>query len=201
MIDFKVDFVSKLGGDNFHRLYSSLESRVGMHKAIADVAVETTAEYLRGIAPARHRTATDLGATPTGALSKAAERVTGSATEKAATVHVVGSFFARVFRDVTITPKESRALTIPMHAAAYGKRVGELKLQGWVFFMPKTKDGKGKRRPILWAENPNGEILPMYVLATSVNQKQDRRLLPSDEAYLAAAEKGARNYLDQMPTT
>lgn len=193
MINFTLD-APKLGGPAFQLLYSKIEDHSGLYESIADVAQESTRDYLREISSFRHKTANSLGAAPTGALEKAADRVTSASDEKSATVTVSGSLFARAFRDITITPTSAKALTIPINAIAYGKRVGELEAQGWKFFRPRNPDAK----PLLWATNPAGESMPMYYLAAKVEQPQDRTLLPSDEELLEAARLGARNYLERL---
>lgn len=180
--------------ENLRKLLAQLDDLSGIHEAIAGEAEELTRDYLREISTYRHKTAQGLGAEPTGALAKAAERVGSSSTKDAATVHVIGNLFARAFADVVISATNAKALTIPIAAEAYGKRVGELEAQGWRFFRPK----KGSR--LLWATNPEGQSKPMYVLATRIEQQQDRTLLPSDEEYLDAARQGATNYLDRLLT-
>lgn len=192
MISFNVD----LGRmpDIERRVYDLLGDLSGLNEAIADEAQELTSDYLREIAPESHATANRLGAEPTGALEKAAGRVTSDADDKEASVTVYGNLFARAFSDITITPSKARALTIPINAIAYGKRVGELEAMGYKFFQPRKEGGK----PLLWATNPSGESMPMYLLATTVHQPQDRTLLPSDKDFLDAADRGWRNYLQKL---
>ena len=194
MISFQVE-VPKLGGPAFQVLMARLQDRSGLFGFVADEAEATTQDYLREISTYRHATANRLGAEPTGALEKAAGRVTSSSDEKSATVTVSGSLFARAFRDVTITPTSARALTIPINAIAYGRRVSELEAEGWKFFKPGKQD-----KPLLWATDPAGASMPMYYLAAKVEQPQDRTLLPSDQEFLEAARQGARNYLEALPT-
>lgn len=192
MIGFEVT-ARGVGGPNFQHLYSRLQDLTGLHEAIAAEAENTTRDYLREISTYRHKSANKLGASPTGALSKAAERVTSKSDDTSATVQVTGSLFARAFRDITITPTAARALTIPINAVAYGRRVKELEAQGYVFFKPGGKDAR-----LLWATTPSGAKMPMYVLASRVEQPQDRSLLPSDEEFLEAARRGSRNYLTRL---
>lgn len=192
MINFSLN-APKLGNPLTQLLFMRLENLTGLHEEIADAAQLTTADYLREISGYRHRTANALGAEPTGALEKAAGRVTSSSDSRSSTVTVLGNLFARAFRDVTITPRSARALTLPINAIAYGKRVSELEAQGYKFFVPK-----GQSKPLLWATDPSGASMPMYYLAAKVEQPQDRTLLPSDEEYLDAARAGARKYLEKI---
>lgn len=95
---------------------------------------------------------------------------------------------SRAFRDVTIRPKTARALAIPLHPQAYGKRAGEL----WdrlKLFIPK-----GTR---VICANINGRVTPFYWLASSVTQKQDRSLLPSDDEFVAAGKRAVKTWVTE----
>ena len=81
----------------------------------------------------------------------------------------------RALHDIVIAPKEAKALAIPLHADAYGIQPREYNNQHpkgtpEALFRPKGKD--------YLAKNDNGSLVVMYLLRNSVNQKQDRTLLP-----------------------
>lgn len=80
----------------------------------------------------------------------------------------------RAYKDLHISPKNSKHLTIPLHRSAYGKRATEFS----DLFVVNKKNGK----KFLAQKNGNG-ITFMYFLANSVYQKQDKRLMPSDETF------------------
>ena len=80
----------------------------------------------------------------------------------------------RAYRDLHISPKNSKHLTIPLHRSAYGKRATEFS----DLFVVTKKNGK----KFLAQKNGNG-ITFMYFLANSVHQKRDKRLMPSDETF------------------
>lgn len=80
----------------------------------------------------------------------------------------------RCFKDLHISPKNSKYLTIPLHRSAYGKRATEFS----DLFVVTKKNGK----KFLAQKNGTG-ITFMYFLANSVYQKRDKRLMPSDETF------------------
>ncbi|MEO7933208.1 MAG: hypothetical protein ABIT76_08635 [Chthoniobacterales bacterium] len=156
--------------------------------AITEVQ-EVTRIHLRDIASTRHATAQRLGASPTGHLAQAAEKVAGAAItadENEAALVFNHPGLSRAFRDVTITPTKSKALTIPIAAVAYGRRAGEF--AGLFLY-------KGKTGNAFLALQEDGKLKLLYLLLRSVTQKQDRSLLPSQEQWSAAAVQGAKKYV------
>lgn len=75
----------------------------------------------------------------------------------------------RAYHDVTIRPVRARALTIPIHQSAYGKKASDFP----DLFKPKGKN--------ILARNVNGELVAMFALAQSAFQKKDSSLMPPDE--------------------
>ena len=76
----------------------------------------------------------------------------------------------RAYHDVTIKPIRAKALTIPIHSSAYGKKVSDFK----DLFKPKDKN--------ILARMQNGTLVAMFALAKSAFQKQDSSLMPTDES-------------------
>ena len=146
------------------------------------------ASHIRREASGRHRTASRLGARPTGHLEKGAARITSHATADRATVRVPIAGIARAFRDLEIVPVKAKALTIPVSAAAYGHRVRELARMGWSIFRPKGHD-------VLMGSRNGSEAEALYALKKRVVVRQDRTLLPSDEAISAAINKACAAYV------
>lgn len=97
----------------------------------------------------------------------------GSICEGSINIDVPG--ITRAFRNLTIRPVKARALTIPLHREAYGKRASQFS----DLFVVHKKNGKS----FLARSNTTGGITMMYLLAKSAFQKKDKRLLPSDETY------------------
>ena len=85
------------------------------------------------------------------------------------TVNVDIPGISRAYHDVTIRPIRARALTIPIHQSAYGKKVADFN----DLFKPKGKN--------ILARNVNGQLVAMFALAKSAFQKQDSSLMPPDE--------------------
>ena len=130
--------------------------------------------HLRNIGPSRHRTASALGARPTGHIAKGASRVTCTSTSDSATVSVPIAGISRAFAPLTLTPKNANALTIPVAAASYGHRVREMQRLGWNIFRPKGHD-------ILMGSIGGSEAQALYALKKKVTIRKDRSLLPSNK--------------------
>lgn len=164
--------------------------RAEMNAAAGTEVQRVTADHIAVIASTRHATAEKLGAAPTNHFAQAAEKVaapsalTANPEEAVLTINHKG--FARAFRDVRIAPRTAKALAIPIHAAAYGKRAAEL-WDRMGLFIPK-----GKR---VICATIGGVVTPFYILVGSVTQKQDRSLLPSDDQFRDAAAVGVRGWL------
>ena len=76
---------------------------------------------------------------------------------------------SRAYADITIRPTRARALTIPIHQRAYGKKVDDFN----GLFKPKGKN--------ILAVNEGGQLVAMFALAQSAFQRRDPYLLPTDE--------------------
>jgi hypothetical protein len=152
-------------------------------------------DHLRKIAGTRHRTAERLGAAPTGHLSLASRRIESTSSRDFAELRFpADTGLGRAFRDMNIVPKKVGGwLTIPVHAAAYGKRAQE--------FPNLVCYPLGPRKTLVLAtkvENGIGEVF--YVLAKKAKVKQDRDLLPSDEEYRELARRVAVAWLAELET-
>lgn len=157
--------------------------------AVASEALhQLVTNHLRRIAPTRHATASRLGASPTQHIYKGIEGSAPSHTANSASVTIPLPGISRAFHDVTITPKNAKALTLPVHAMAYGHRVSELRSLGWNIFRNKGetvlmgKQEKSKDAPV-----------PLYALKKRVQQRQDRSLLPTDEQLVGVVKTSIRN--------
>lgn len=91
-----------------------------------------------------------------------------------------------MFRDLEVTPKRARALTIPVHALAYGRRVAEVSRAHQVF-RPKRRGGKPAN---YLAAVIDGRLTPLYVLVRRATIRQDRSMLPADDSLGKAAASG-----------
>lgn len=109
-----------------------------------------------------------------------------------ATVVVPIPGITRAFKTLEIAPRAAGALTVPVNSIAYGKRVGELRAEGWRIFR-----GKGRARRVLFGSY-NGEVRGLYALLKHVRVPQDRTLLPSDAQIGAAVQRGAQSYINSL---
>lgn len=185
------------GLPTLHQLLGELQDRTGLNRSIAAEAENLTREYLRGLAPARHRTAQRLGATPTGHLERAAESVSSRSDAAAATVSVTSPGMIRAFRPVTLTPGAGKKyLTIPATAEAYGQRAGAFNDLRFALLGGKPALIQAAQSSLATRTATGGRVF--YWLKRSVHQPQDRTLLPSDAAFAAAAEEGAVSYLSLL---
>lgn len=162
--------VSKVGTAGRHLLYS----------AAANAVAILVRGHLAKLGSWKHMSAEKLGAQPTGILGRAATRTTSNATSERGEVVIPTPAVRRTFHDVEIRPKSWDFLTIPASREAYGKRAGVLASLGWRLFRP----GKAK---ILMGKLGDDAPKVLYYLATSVHQRQDRSLLPSDREITSTA--------------
>ncbi len=168
-------------------------ARASIHEAAGKaLQVAVRSHILDVAAPARHESADRLGARRSGHLEAAGDSVDFQADSDGAAVSVSSPGFARVFGPLTIRPRRRQALTIPVHALAYGRTVAEVARERPVF-RPQGKD-------YLATARPGGPLTVLYVLRQSVTIPQDRGLLPSDGEMSAAAADGVRRLLDILET-
>lgn len=164
------------------------EGRLQLFHAVADNVAELVRDHLFRIAPRHHISAHRLGATPTGHIEKGARATQFTASANGAEVIIPIPGLSRAFGPLTITPRNAAALTLPVSPHAYGKRVGELRANGWNIFRPKGHD-------ILMGSLGDDEAVPLYVLKRRVQLKQDRSLLPSDAELGTTASKAMLDYI------
>ena len=170
----------------------ALRSALGPHgrKALNSGAAESLwaacRSHLRSYALSHHGSAMRLGARPTGHLEQAAASSVWSADDASGRVEISAPGIGRVFRALEIVPKRARALTIPVHALAYGRRVAEVSRSHEVF-RPKRKGGKPAN---YLAAVIDGRLTPLYVLVRRASVPQERSMLPADDALGKAAASG-----------
>ena len=165
------------------------EGRRQLFSVAANAVRILVRDHLSRIAPRHHISAHRLGATPTGHIEKGARATHFTASSDSAEVIIPIAGLSRAFRPLTITPRTANALTLPVSAHSYGKRVGELRANGWNIFRPKGKD-------TLWGKlQDEDDAVPLYVLKKRVQLKQDRSLLPSDAELGTTASKAMLDYI------
>jgi hypothetical protein len=170
--------------------YRELERFVDPNGTCAHVAAEALCETVRAhlirAADSRHKTADKWGAPETNHLTRGARLVV--ADRNAVVIPIPG--ITRAFGDLTIRPKNAKALTIPVHAAAYGVRASRLAAEGWTLF---------SRRGILFGKQ-EGDPSPvaLYLLRSSAKIPEDPGLLPDDEAMGTAIRYGVTKELERL---
>jgi len=137
--------------------------------------------HVRRYAAGHHASANRLGAMPTGHLEQAAATMQRDADADGGYVSIDSPGFRRVFGIQEIRPSRARALTIPIHAIAYGRRVAEVSRYHRVF-RPRGKS--------YLAANIDGTLTPLYALRKSVSIPQDRTMLPTDEQLGESVRRG-----------
>lgn len=175
------------------RAVASLTRRTPMHQRMAAAVAEKVREHLVTVSRERHATATRLGANQTHFWESAARGVAvGAVDESGGNVALKHPGIARAFRDVEIKPGPGKKfLTIPLVAEAYGRRAADI-WQEWGLFIPRRKTGE---KGIIASKSPLGLVTPFYLLVKGVTQKQDRTLLPTDDAIRTTAVQAIRDYI------
>jgi len=110
---------------------------------------------------------------------------------ESATVRVAIPGVRRAFRALDIVPRRASALTISIHAWAYGRTVREVRDSGREVFRPKGTS-------VLATRGENGALVALFALRKSVHQSQDRTLMPSDAAMSAAFGRGCQLALTHL---
>lgn len=161
------------------------DGRTSLNTAAAYSLWASARAHLRDYAGTHHKTADGIKggpATRTGHLEEAAETMSWEAGADVARVTVRSPGFGRVFREIRITPKTASALTVPIHAMAYGRRVAEVRRSTTVF--------RPKGTNILATTDKQGDLVPLYALVRAVTLPQDRAMLPTDADMRKAAARG-----------
>lgn len=166
----------------------TVSGRQRLYSAAANAVAILTRQHISRLASRKHTTADNLGAHPTGHLEKAARATVHHATPSYGEVVIPLPGFSRAFHEVEIRPRDAQALTIPAAAESYGKRASVLSALGWKIFRPK-----GKR--VLMGSMKGDEAKVLYFLCSSVRQRQDRSLLPSDEEINQTAGAAVLEYI------
>lgn len=166
-------FLGSLNPSGRHQLFSAAAAAVS----------NLVRRHIAADAPRRHIHAlTDGAGARTGFMEKAARKTVFHADAQHGEVVIPSPGFGRAFHDVTIVPTHGAALTLPIHASSYGKRVKEMTSMGWRLFRPKGKD-------VLFGSREGEDAIPLYILKRQVQQRQDRSLLPSDSAIQTTAAR------------
>ncbi len=157
------------------------EGRRELFSVAANAVAILVRRHLSRIAAIRHGSAKRLGATPTGHFEKGARATHFTASADGADVMIPIAGLRRAFGPLTVTPRRASLLTLPISAHSYGKRVGELRANGWRIFRPKGRDF------LMGRLRKGDEAVPLYALRRRANLRQDRSLLPSDAEIGGAA--------------
>lgn len=168
----------------------------GLHTRMAGRLEIMVRDYIRTTGDARHKTARRLFATPTLHYVRAAQTVKGKAVPEGVELTLRGAIFQRTDRDVRVTARASKYLTIPAHRAAYGRRAREIGGLRFVKFrngkMALVRDTTGG---VPLSTTTRRSTTVYYWLKKSVLLPQDRSLLPTDEKFAATMEEGAKDYI------
>lgn len=179
--------------------FLELEAKVSPAGAASNAAnelAETVRDHVELASRTRHRTASRLGATPTGHLAEGAAKIHMELDGSQAVVTVPIPGITRAFKDYHITPRDKKALTIPINAVAYGVRAPDLELDGWSLFTLPAKQGPGAG--VLFGRKAGMKsALALYLLRNSADIPQDRGLMPSDEEMGEALAIGVRDAIER----
>jgi len=176
------------------------ERRARMHERISISLWGLVRNHFQRYAPRNHKTATRLGATPTGFIYPLAFNNTTRESDASGAAVVIRSdpannFDARALRraygPLTIKPRNKKALTIPVHPLAYGRSVADLPAS-LALFRPRKKGGEKSN---VLAANIDGKVTPLYVLVRSATIPQDETLLPTNEEVAANAARAVAGFL------
>ena len=140
--------------------------------------------HLRTISFQRHFTAQSLGASPTGHYDVSRHPITPRVVGDVGEIEIKIPGIGRARYDIRLTTPTrhgKKYLTIPKHAAAYGKTVETLRRRGWKIFRP------GDKKILLGYRRKGDKPVILFALAEKANMRKDPSLLPTDAAIGAEA--------------
>ena len=114
-------------------------------------------------------------------------------SQDAVTVTVDIPGITRAYHDIDIYPKEANALAIPLHESAYGISPRENNDRGTYKLFRIKKDGVPGN--VLYRNDEDGGLIPMYALTKHVHQVQDPTLMPSNQELTDSAIEGLKSAL------
>lgn len=173
--------VSNLAAEELQALRTRLADSGPIHAAMASAAETFVKDF--GAKNQEHRSASRLGASPTNHLFKAYRDIESQSDASSARLLVPRATRLRAaFGGYTVRPGNGRKyLTIPVAAAAYGKRAGEIPDLQFMRVGPK-------KTPILARPDGNGRITTFYLLAKQAVIPADEGLIPFDDMTAQAAD-------------
>lgn len=151
---------------------------------------EQTRAHIQQASQSRHKTASKLGASPTGYLLNKAASVEAIGSPGRILLSVAGEIFKRTFQPVTVRATTGKMLTIPCTAESYGKRAREF---GDDLFVYRSKGSNG---PAFLARRQGGRMQFLFLLKREVVLPQDRGLLPLEADFLKTAEQSAIDFTE-----
>lgn len=183
--------ITDTSAESLQLIRRKLADKAGLHARMAGEAEKFIKTRGRATSAGEHRTATRLGATPSGHLEKAYQQIEGQSDATAASLLVPRATRLRAaFGAYVLTPGAGKTyLTIPVAAAAYGKRAGEI--DGLQFM----RVGPNKT-PILAKPDGQGRITTYFILVKKANIAEDAKLIPFAEIYQTAADAAELYLLD-----
>lgn len=182
--------------ERLQRLRGGLAGRAKLHARLAATTEAWLKDYGRATAADQHATADRLGAAPTRHLERAYASVESKASESAAILLIPrASRLRAAFGDYILRPGSGKKyLTIPVCAAAYGKRAGEFSDLVFVRVGPRQTPALAR------SEKGAGGLTIYYWLVKATRIHADRNLIPT-ELLLDEASDAASAYCLELTTT
>lgn len=195
-LSFDVSSEDLVSGILLH-LGDSIADRTALNDKIGLNELSLVQDHLTNISNERHATANQLGAEPSNFWQNPGGYTESSADANSASVSIHHAGIGRAARDITIEPGPGKKfLTLPLLAEAYNQRAAGLenlfviKSHEGALFLARHEDGK--------AQGDGNGLQVLYLLVTSVTQKQDRTLLPPDVAFVQTAIQSCQDYFDAL---
>lgn len=183
---------SDLASPLLANLRRKLTDKTGLHARMAGEAERFVKTRGMATAAGEHRSANRLGAAPTGHLEKAYQQIESQSGADAASLLVPrASRLRAAFGAYVVRPGAGKTyLTIPVAAAAYGKRAGEI--EGLEFM----RVGPNKT-PILAKPDGKDRITTYFILVKKADIAEDAGLIPFPELYQQAADAAELYLLEE----
>ncbi len=163
-------------------------------RVVAEAGADATRSHLYGLANSRHRQAQRLNFYARAADAVVAEPVTGGAEITISHTGLALRYFGGTVRPSgrtsLVTGRPIRRLAVPIPGkGAEGKTPAEFSN----LFMIRSKGGNA----LLAGKKPNGMVGLLFMLLAKTVHKADKSVLPTDDAYRAAAQDALAELLEE----
>lgn len=183
------------GGAEKVRQFLELIGDLPESKPVRNLIGVDVADLTRDHLYAKDKQPNRLGGKKTHYYRAAGDSVNHELSSRGVSVNVDQIGIRQRFEGGVITPKNAKALTVPVSARAHGKRAREF---SDTFILDKSKSGDPDTVGVIVQDLGDGKLDALYVLRTRVEQSPDPTVLPQERVILQTATQAVVNFLNRL---